>query len=51
VEQLLALGLKTPTYGFAYHHAAADGLSRLAGQLAPGPAGYRFDQPRSESKV
>jgi NAD(P) transhydrogenase len=37
VEQLLALGLNTPTYGYAYHDAAVDGLSHLARQLAPRP--------------
>jgi NAD(P) transhydrogenase len=29
VESLLALALNTPTYGYAYHDAAVDGLSRL----------------------
>jgi NAD(P) transhydrogenase len=33
VEQLLALGLNTPTYGYAYHDAAVDGLAHLAGRI------------------
>jgi hypothetical protein len=44
VEQLLALGLNTPTYGYAYHDAAVDGLSRLAGRPVPRPVESRFDQ-------
>ena len=33
IELLLTLGLNLPTYSAAYHHAAIDGLSRLAGAL------------------
>jgi NAD(P) transhydrogenase len=38
IELLLTLGLNMPTYGAAYHDAAIDGLSRLAGALGlPSP--------------
>ena len=30
VEVFLTLGLNTPTYSYAYHDAAIDGLTRLA---------------------
>jgi NAD(P) transhydrogenase len=33
VEVFLALGLNTPTYSYAYHDAAIDGLTRLAEQF------------------
>ena len=46
MEQLLALGLNTPTYGYAYHAAAVDGLSHLARQLAPRPVTGR-EEPES----
>jgi NAD(P) transhydrogenase len=34
-ERLLALGLNTPTYSYAYHDAVLDGLARLARQAGP----------------
>ena len=34
-ERLLALGLNTPTYSYAYHDAVLDGLAQLARQMWP----------------
>jgi len=34
-ERLLALGLNTPTYSYAYHDAVLDGLAQLARQAGP----------------
>lgn len=34
-EHLLALGLNTPTYSYAYHDAVLDGLAQLARQAGP----------------
>jgi hypothetical protein len=36
VEVFLALAVNTPTYSGAYHDAAIDGLTRLAGPVGPG---------------
>jgi hypothetical protein len=36
VELFLALGLNTPTYSYAYHAAAVDGLTRLAELISEG---------------
>jgi NAD(P) transhydrogenase len=43
VEQLLALGLNTPTYSYAYHDAVVDGLARLARTTRPGTERERHD--------
>lgn len=40
VEVFLTLGLSTPTYHYAYHDAALDGLTRMAEQM-----GRHRDQP------
>jgi NAD(P) transhydrogenase len=41
VELFLALGLNTPTYSYAYHAAAVDGLTRLAELIRHGTAPAR----------
>ena len=33
VESFLAMALNTPTYGYAYHDAAVDGLTGLSRSL------------------
>ncbi|MGQ0575595.1 MAG: FAD-dependent oxidoreductase [Pseudonocardia sp.] len=43
VEQLLALGLNTPTYTYAYHDAAVDGLAALSRASAPRTERERHD--------
>jgi hypothetical protein len=44
IELLLTLGLNLPTYSAAYHDAAIDGLSRLAGVLGL-PSAAQQDSP------
>jgi NAD(P) transhydrogenase len=44
-EMLLTLGLNMPTYSAAYHDAAVDGLSRLAGALGLGARANAAGQP------
>jgi NAD(P) transhydrogenase len=47
VEMFLTLALNTPTYTYAYHDAAIDGLTRLADLLRQDPHG-RVSQPVRE---
>jgi NAD(P) transhydrogenase len=39
VESFLTMALSTPTYGYAYHDAAADGLIRLSRLMGVGDSG------------